>query len=147
MKDRKVTVSRVIPAPGQKIFNVLADPAQHPVIDGSGMVERPLPGNPERLSLGSKFGMGMRYGTRFPYRIKNTVVEFEEGRKIAWRHFGRHRWRYELEPTDDGTRVTETFDYSTALSPRVIELLGYPRKHPKGMEETLERLARHVTSH
>ena len=142
--SRQVSVSRVIQAPPEKIFDVLADPAKHPVIDGSGSVQKPLPGNPDRLSLGAKFGMSMKIG--LPYRIRNTVVEFEEGRKIAWRHFGRHRWRYELEPVDGGTRVTETFDYSTALSPRAIELLGYPRKHPKGMEETLERLARHVTS-
>ena len=45
---------------------------------------------------------------------------------IAWQHFGRHRWRYTLEPVDGGTRVTETFDWSTALAPWFIEKIGYP---------------------
>ena len=67
---------------------------------------------PERLERGSQFGAQMRlFG--LPYRISNRVVEFEEGRRIAWRHFGGHRWRYELEPLGaDRTRVTESFDYS-----------------------------------
>lgn len=143
MSDRKVSVSRVIGAPAQKIFDLLADPAMHPVLDGSGTVKASRPGNPDRLSLGAKFGMDMRIG--MPYRIRNTVVEFEEGKLIAWRHFGRHRWRYELEPVEGGTKVTETFDYSTALSPPIIRLLGYHRKHPEGMAATLERIEREVT--
>ena len=30
------SVERVIPAPPEKIFDLLADPAKHPLIDGSG---------------------------------------------------------------------------------------------------------------
>ncbi len=74
------------------------------------------------------------------------MVEFEENRLIAWAHFGGHRWRYELEPIDEGTRVTETFDWSTAKAPKFIELMGYPKKHPANMEKTLERLESHVTA-
>jgi uncharacterized protein YndB with AHSA1/START domain len=139
---RKVSVSRVIAADPATIFDVLADPAQHPIIDGSGTVKQ-AKGNPERLRLGAKFGMGMKMGV--PYSVKNTVVEFEEGRLIAWQHFGKHRWRYELEPVDGGTRVTESFDWSTAWSPWFIEKMGYPEKHPANMEKTLERLDAHVT--
>ena len=87
--------------------------------------------------------MKMRIG--LPYRIGNTVVEYEPDRLIAWRHAGGHRWRYELEPVDGGTKVTETFDWSTARSPRFIELMGYPDKHPENMTRTLERLDDHVT--
>lgn len=142
MAERAVTVERVIAAPARAIFDLIADPAMHPVLDGSGSVRRARRGNPARLSLGAKFGMDMRLG--IPYRIRNTVVEFEEGRLIAWRHMGGHRWRYELEPTDGGTKVTETFDYSTALSPRGVERLGFPERNRKGMEATLERLAARV---
>jgi hypothetical protein len=79
--------------------------------------------------------------------IKNTVVEFEEGRLIAWRHFGRHRWRYELEPVDDGTKVRETYDWSTAiLGTRLyIEMSGWPKRAERAMTETLERLDARVT--
>ena len=78
-----------------------------------------------------------------PYVIRNRVVEFEADRRIAWRHFGGHRWRYELEPTDDGgTTDTETFDYSryTGLRARRIEVTGFPERNRRGIEQTLVRL-------
>lgn len=140
---RQVSVSRVIAAPPDAIFAVLTDPSLHPVIDGSGSVQHAR-GGTQRLELGSTFGMDMRIG--LPYRITNTVVEFEPDRLIAWRHFNGHRWRYELEPVEGGTQVTETFDWSTARIPRAIELAGYPKKHPKAMARTLERLDAYVTT-
>jgi len=140
---RKVSVSRVIPAPASAIFAVLTDPGMHPVIDGSGSVRQSRSGNPDHLTLGSKFSMSMKIGV--PYLIRNTVVEFEADRLIAWRHFNGHRWRYELEPVEGGTKVTETFDWSTARIPKFIELMGYPKKHPAAMEKTLERLEGVVT--
>lgn len=138
-----VSAERIIPADAQRIFDLLADPAMHPVLDGSGSVRQALPGNPERLSLGAQFGMSMKMGV--PYRIKNTVIEFEEGRRIAWRHAGRHIWRYELEPVTGGTRVVETWDYSP-LGPgaRLMELLGFPKRNQAAMVKTLERLAEQV---
>ena len=142
--NRTVSVSRVIAAPPDVIFAVLADPAKHPLIDGSGTVRQAREGDPEHLELGSTFGMDMKMG--LPYRIKNTVVEYEPDRLIAWRHMGRHRWRYELTPVDGGTEVTETFDWSTAMFPPGIEWMGYPRKHPVAMARTLERLDALVTS-
>ena len=143
MADRAVSVSRVIPAPAEKIFAVLADPARHSEIDGSGSVKGVARSSTPRLEMGSKFGMSMKIG--IPYRITSRVVEFEENRRIAWCHYGKHRWRYELEPVEGGTRVTETFDWSTARSPRFIEFMGYPAKHPEAMEKTLERLEAAVT--
>jgi uncharacterized protein YndB with AHSA1/START domain len=140
--ERMVSVSRVIAADPHTIFTVLADPSQHCLIDGSGTV-REARGDTEPLVLGSTFSMGMRIG--LPYRIQNEVVEFEPDRLLAWQHWGHHRWRYLLEPVEGGTRVTETFDWSTARFPKGIELMGYPSKHPAGMEKTLERLDALVT--
>lgn len=139
-----VSVSRVIAAEPQAIFDVLADPAMHPVIDGSGSVRRSRRGNPERLAPGAKFGMSMVLG--LPYRIRNTVVEFEEPRRIAWRHLGRHRWRYELEAVDGGTKVTETFDWGPALAPSFYYERAFAGRNRRGMEQTLERLDRYVTT-
>jgi uncharacterized protein YndB with AHSA1/START domain len=137
-RERKVSVTRVIPADRQAIFDVLADPAMHPVIDGSGTVREVQDGGPERLAEGAKFGMDMKMGAS--YRILNTVVEFEEGRRIAWRHFHGHRWRYELADVDGGTEVTETFDWSTARSKLPLELARIPKRNRQGMVRTLERL-------
>ncbi len=136
---RQISVGRIIDAPAERIFALLSDAARHHEIDGSGTV-RAAASAPERLTLGSKFSMGMRFGV--PYRTSNEVVEYEENRRIAWCHFGKHRWRYELEPqADDRTLVRETFDWSTAVSPRVIELIGAPARNQPAMERTLERLA------
>lgn len=143
MADRKVSVSRVIPAEPAAIFAVVADAAKHALIDGSGSVQHARGGESVPLTLGTKFGMDMKIGV--PYRITNEVVEFEQDRLIAWRHFNGHRWRYELEPVEGGTKVTETFDWSTARIPKMIELAGYPKKHPPAMERTLERLEAVVT--
>ena len=143
MEHRRTSVSREIAVPPDVIFAVLADASLHPVIDGSGTVRRSR-GTDAPLELGSKFGMSMRLGV--PYVISNTVVEYERDRVIAWRHVGHHRWRYELEPTDRGTKVTETFDWSTSLAPKVIELIGYPARHEPTMERTLERLDAFVTN-
>jgi len=126
-----------VAAPPSVVFSLLADAKRHPDFDGSGSVKASLRA-PERLSLGSRFGMQMRLGA--PYVISNVVVEHEEDRRIAWRHFGRHVWRYELEPTAGGTRVTETFDWSRAIAPKVLELLGFPERNAQAIEATLPRL-------
>lgn len=102
------SASIIINAPVAEIFNVVANPQLHAVIDGSKSVKSVIYG-PERLSLGEKFGMNMKIGIE--YRITNTVVEFEENRLIAWRHLGRWIWRYEFrEISSNQTVVTESFD-------------------------------------
>jgi len=135
--NRILSRSVVVAAPPSAVFDLLADPSRHPDFDGSGTVKGRLRG-PRRLSLGARFGMRMRVGV--PYPITNTVVEFEPERRIAWRHFGRHVWRYELEPVPEGTRVTESFDWSTALSARGLELAGIPKLNGQSIEKTLPRL-------
>lgn len=140
MSELFTKAERTIAAPAATIFDLLADPAAHTRFDGSGTVQAARSGAPARLSLGAGFGMDMKMGV--PYKITNTVVEFEEGRRIAWKHFGGHVWRYLLEPQGDGssTKVTEQFDWTTARSRLFIKLSGYPEKNRKSMEKTLERL-------
>ena len=53
--ERVVRGVRFVPAEPQAIFDLLADPTKHALIDGSGTVRDAQPGNPERLSLGAKF--------------------------------------------------------------------------------------------
>lgn len=131
-----------VDAPPQAVFDVLADPAQHAAFDGSGTVQGVASG-PERLALGSRFGMSMRI--KVPYRTDNSVVEFEEGRRIAWCHVNRHRWRYELEPVGDGsTLVTETFDGRTALFPPSLLLINALSNNQVAVAKTLVRLKDYV---
>jgi hypothetical protein len=132
----------VVDAPASEVFDVLADPRRHAEFDGSGTVQGSVSG-PDRLALGSRFGMSMRL--KVPYRTDNEVVEFEEDRRIAWCHVNRHRWRFELEPVDaSSTRVTETFDGRTAIFPPALLLMNAYSNNQVAVAKTLVRLKRLV---
>jgi uncharacterized protein YndB with AHSA1/START domain len=143
-----VSVERVIAAPAEAIFDLLADAGKHPVIDGSGTVKETKPGAPERLSLGSLFGMNMKLGVS--YSMVNEVIEFENGRRIAWqakprgpmgRIAGGRIWRYELEPVDSGTRVRESWDISRDHQRMFFRRMGSLQERTKeNMEKTLQRI-------
>jgi hypothetical protein len=111
-KEEVKSARIVINAPAEKIFAILSNPHRHKEIDGTKTIQENISG-PDKLILGSKFGMKMRLGVN--YRIQNTVVEYEENSLIGWRHVGRWIWRYELVNIGPQmTQVTETFDASSA---------------------------------
>lgn len=135
--------SIVVDASPSAVFELLADPAQHATFDGSGTVRRAASDEQGRLSLGSKFGMKMKYG--IPYRITNEVIEFDVNERIAWRHIGRHVWRYTLEPAGEGdgkprTKIVEEFDWRPSRAPWALKLVNAPRDNAAAIERTLVRL-------
>jgi len=136
-----VSHSIVVHADPSTIFDVLADPSQHPLFDGSGSVKGRV-GGPPRLYLGAKFSMRMHWGA--PYVIKNTVIEYDEDRRIAWRHFARHVWRDELTPQSDGDRpcttVTETFDCGPTPLGALYERTGIVDRNDNAIRSTLQQL-------
>jgi hypothetical protein len=137
---RRESAEIVIETDPTTVFDVIADPAQHPLFDGSGSVKGQASG-PPRLYLGARFAMRMRIVA--PYLTRNRVVEYDEDRRIAWRHFARHVWRFELAPLDDTTmrtRVTETFDYAPAPAAAVYERIGIPGHNRRSIEASLQRL-------
>ena len=145
------TVERVIAAPPERVFDLVADPRRHNDINGNGTVREAFD-VPERLSLGATFGMNMEFGGA--YTMTSTVIEYEEGRRIAWqsrppkdgsrwRHvFGGRIWRYELEPVDGGTCVRESWDISEEGMRWLVR--GYRRQTRANMNATLERIERLV---
>ena len=139
--DKVVRGIRFVTAEPQAIFDLLADPAKHATIDGSGTVRASGSNAPGRLALGIKFGMSMKMGV--PYKITNEVVEFDEPSLIAWRHMGGHIWRYRLRPVDGGTEVTEEFDWRPSKSSLFLKITGAPKSNAKAIEATLDRLAAH----
>lgn len=109
-----VRASREIAAGAGRIFDLIADPAQQPRWDGNDNLAMAPAGQRVRRA-GEVFTMTL---TRGSVR-ENHVVEFEEGRRLAWMpaEIGRrppgHLWRWELEPIGTSrTRVTHTYDWT-----------------------------------
>jgi uncharacterized protein YndB with AHSA1/START domain len=109
-----VTASRDIAAPAAEIFDLIADPSQQPRWDGNDNLSEAPSGQRVR-AVGDAFLMTTTTG-----KVReNHVVEFVEGRRIAWRPSepGQpapgHLWRWVLEPIDAShTRVTHTYDWT-----------------------------------
>jgi uncharacterized protein YndB with AHSA1/START domain len=148
MDGNVISTEKVIQAPPEAIFALLADASRHPDIDGSGTVKQAKSDAPARLSLGATFGMSMKVG--IAYSMVNTVIEFEDNRRIAWQArppgvLGRvaagRIWRYELEPVEGGTKVRESWDLSQDHQRRMLKLGGLPKKTEANMAKTLDRIA------
>jgi uncharacterized protein YndB with AHSA1/START domain len=147
-----LSVQRLVPAPPEPIFDLLADPAGHAEIDGGGTVRGARSGG-RRLALGDRFGMDMHLGVA--YSTRNTVVELEENRRIAWQTsasgpvgslLGGRIWRYELEPVEGGTLVTETWDLSQERwTSKPVVKATMTASTRRNMERTLERIEQLVT--
>jgi len=80
---------------------------------------------------------------KLPYRITNTVLIFEEGRKIAWCHLMKWSWNYELADLGGGrTQVTESFDGSNIpwFARKWLDATGAVERNPKWMAKSLVQL-------
>jgi uncharacterized protein YndB with AHSA1/START domain len=135
------TAARItIEATPAKIFDLLSNPRAHPLFDGSRTVKNTISG-PERLFLGATFSMAMNI--KVPYRIKNTVVAFEENKRISWCHLMKWTWTYELQDLGNGsTQATESFDATKipAFARWWLKKTGAMAHNPKWMAKSLVSL-------
>lgn len=138
---RVVSASREIGASAHRIFELIADPLQQPQWDGNDNLAEAEPGQRVR-GVGDVFTMTLTMGSV----RENHIVEFEEGRRIAWRPSepGRrppgHLWRWELEPLDEArTRVTHTYDWSQLTDKN--RLPRARRTTPERLRASIDRLA------
>jgi len=113
-QTRVVSTTREVSAGAAQIFELIADPAEQPRWDGNDNLAEAAPGQRVR-AVGDVFLMTLSGGNI----RENRIVEYEEGRRIAWRPSepgGRppgHLWRWELEPIDASrTKVTHTYDWT-----------------------------------
>jgi uncharacterized protein YndB with AHSA1/START domain len=138
---RVATASRDIAASAAQIFELIADPEQQPRWDGNDNLQQAA-ANQRVHAVGDVFVMTTTKGaTR-----ENHVVEFDEGRRIAWNPSepGRarpgHLWRWELEPLDDThTRVTHTYDWSRLTDEARFERARWTTS--ERLQASLDRLA------
>lgn len=130
---RIVSATREIAAAPERIFELIADPSRQPAWDGNDNLATSDPG--QRVHrVGDVFTMTLTLGVD----RENYVVEFVEGRRIAWRPCepGKeppgHLWRWELTPIGKTrTRVTHTYDWTE---------LSDPRRFARAEATTAERL-------
>ena len=103
-------------------------------------------------AVGAKFrGHVKRNGKGPTYWTTCTVVASEPGREFAFAVGPSDKplnvWRYRMEPSGDGTDVTESFDLARTAALRVYwALLGRARgrTNRNGMRATLERIKAEV---
>ena len=147
MADEIVSATAIINAPSEVIFAILADPAKHAAIDGTGWVREPLDSDPLTAS-GQVFRMAM-YHPNHPdgnYQMANRVQAFDPLQAISWEpgqdtgdgnlRFGGWIWRYDLTPAGPSkTKITLSYDWSavpglfasTSGSPRFLRIIWATR--------------------
>ena len=138
---RVVSASREIAAGPGRIFELIADPAQQPRWDGNDN----LAGAPEGQRVRQRGDVFTMTLTRGSIR-ENHVVEFDEGRRIAWipaepgQRPPGHLWRWELERAGASrTLVTCTYDWT-----RLTDEARLPRARATTadrLQASLDRLA------
>jgi uncharacterized protein YndB with AHSA1/START domain len=140
-ESRVVQASRVIAAPADVIFEHIADPAKQPAWDGNDNLAEAAEG--QRVhATGDVFSMTLTGGGAVR---ENHVVEFEEGRRIAWMPAEQgtppigHLWRWELAPEGAGTRVTHTYDWTDLHDEG--RLARARRTQAENLRASLDRLA------
>jgi uncharacterized protein YndB with AHSA1/START domain len=137
MTDETISATTIINAPAEAIFAVLADPATHAAIDGTGGVREPLDSR-HLTEAGQVFRMAM-YNDKVPgghYRMANRVQVFDQPRAISWEpgmdsgdgspQIVGHIWRYDLVPAGpSGTEVILSYDWS-AVPGSLRQRLPFP---------------------
>jgi Polyketide cyclase / dehydrase and lipid transport len=144
-------------APAEAVFAVLADPARHAAIDGTGWVRESLDSQP-LTTAGQVFRMAMYHAGHRDgnYQMANRVEVFDPPRAISWEpgqdtgdgslRFGGWVWRYDLAPAGpSGTRVTLSYDWS-AVPGSLRQHIGFPPFPPDHLGNSLAHLARLVTA-
>jgi hypothetical protein len=157
MTKHQLAARTVIKAPAESIFAVLADPARHVAIDGTGWVQEPLDTQPISAP-GQVFRMAM-YHPNHPkgnYEMANRIRIFEPPRAISWEpgydagggelRFGGWIWRYDLTPLGPSeTEVTLSYDWS-AVSDSTRRQIEFPPFSPDHLDQSLAHLTELVAS-
>ncbi|MGP0110097.1 MAG: SRPBCC family protein [Acidimicrobiales bacterium] len=156
MAEQRVSATKIIEAPAAAAFAVLADPASHAAIDGTGWVREALDSDP-LTAPGQIFRMSM-YHVMHPdgtYEVANRIQMLDPPSTISWEpgsdtrdgtlNFGGWIWRYDLKPAGP-TKTTVTLTYYWSAVPDAIrEHIGFPPFPPEHLSNSLAHLAELVT--
>ncbi len=157
MTNESLSARTTIDAPAEAVFAVLADPAAHPAIDGTGWVTKALD-EATLTGAGQVFRMAM-YHANHPdgsYEMANQVRVFDPPHAISWApgqdragdgnlQFGEWIWRYDLAQAGAGTDVTLSYDWS-AVPAFLRQHIQFPPFGVEHLERSLGHLAELVAA-
>jgi uncharacterized protein YndB with AHSA1/START domain len=133
-ESRIASSTRIIGADAETVFELISNPARQPEWDGNDNLAVAVDARRVR-AVGDVFAMSLTMGAI----RENHVVEFVEGRRIAWKPAEPgnppvgHLWRWEVEPVDAGhCSVTHTYDWTE---------LHDENRFPRARATTSERLS------
>ena len=151
--QERVSATRTVAVPAARVFAVLADPATHAAIDGTGWVQEPVD-RAQLTEAGQIFRMAMFHADHpdGDYQTVSRVQVFDPPRAIGWLsgqekgdgelEFGGWLWRYDLAPLGPSeTEVTLSYDWSAV--PQFIRDRGirFPPFGPEHLRNSLHHLA------
>ncbi|HVL83520.1 MAG TPA: SRPBCC family protein [Pseudonocardia sp.] len=153
--SRKLQASRIIDAPADQIFEVLADPNRHTDLDGADMLRGMAAESPPIVGIGQSFTMNMHQPDLGDYRIVNRITAFVPGSRIGWEpHIdptsdladklgdmdaAGHTYTYDLREVDGGTEVTQTYEWMSVKDPDFAAF--FPRVSQDQLQASLDKLA------
>jgi uncharacterized protein YndB with AHSA1/START domain len=153
--ESRLELTRTISAPPAAVFAVIADPAGHVKIDGSGMLVA-APDSSPMTGVGDSFVMNM---DREPlgdiplgkYQVRNTVTAFVRDELFEWNVGGvdqppfGHVYGYRLQNGGDGTTlVTLYVDWSGVRAGSIRDRFPIVPAHM--LDTSLHNLERVVTA-
>lgn len=152
--SRKIQASKVIDAPAADIYALLSDPARHTELDGAGMLRGVEGESQPLLAIGQTFTMNMHQDALGDYRMINAVTALVPGARIGWSpkmdptcelasklgdmEVSGHTFTYDLNETDSGTEVTETYDWMSVKDEEFLKML--PIVSEDDLKGTLDKL-------
>lgn len=146
--ETSITVSRVIDASAQDLFDVLSNPARHTELDGSGFV-RSDEKSDRITATGQVFRMNMS-GPHMggDYQTDNTVTGYDKNHLLAWATAPADTdppgWEWVWELTAQGSEATEarlTYSWGDVTDRDLLATLHFPLVSQAQLEDSLGNLA------
>ena len=146
--ETTITVSRVIDASAQDLFNVLSNPERHAELDGSGFVI-----SDEKSDRITATGQVFRMNMSGPhmggdYQTDNTVTGYDPNHLLAWATAPADtdppgwEWVWELDAQGpDSTDVRLTYDWTKVSDKELLAKLHFPLVEQSALQDSLGNLA------
>ena len=142
---QQIQVSRIIEAPVERVFALLADPDRHPDLDGTGML-RASRTHTVITEVGDVLIMDLNTEDHGAYQAQSVVTTYVRDRALGWSPgpvdgdpFG-DTYTFTLEPDgNDLTLVTLSYDWSAVTDEQLLAMM--PQVSREDLTRSLDKLA------